>query len=61
MASSQATWPASFQCEAYASRWASTAGTSSGPWTASRSPGTFRASARAVIGRSSALLGMQAQ
>lgn len=61
MPSSQATWPSSFQWEVYSSRWARTARASSGPCTDWRSPGTRRASARATTGRSSALLGMQAQ
>lgn len=59
--SSHSSWSASCQCAAIASRCSNTAGTSSGPSTARRRPGTRRASARASTGRSSALLGSHAQ
>lgn len=58
---SHSTWPSSFQCEVNSSRRLRTASASSGPVTASRAPASRPASASAAAGRSSALLGMQAQ
>lgn len=61
MPSTHWTWPSSFQCEVNSSRRARTACASRGSWTFWARPGRRRASARAMTGRSRALLGMHAQ
>ncbi len=61
MPSTHRTWPSSFQWEVNVSRRARTAGASRGSRPAPPTPGRRRASARAMTGRSRALLGMHAQ
>ncbi len=57
--SAQSTWPASFQCAVNPSRLASTS--AAARCSSARTPGTRRAAASALPGRSRALLGMHAQ